>query len=748
QAVNFAAEPDVLLELIYTQTGKLIDTTNFYIILHRPEVNALTYGFFLEGHERFEQNEGRAFRDNIGLEGEVIRTGRPIRTDDYLAECARRGVQARPESKHYAWMGVPLNAGNETLGAMVVASFIPGVTFTDEQLKVFWAIADQAATALDKARLFRETEVRALQLQSLNEISTQLSSTLDLENLLSRIMRSAVEILQCDAGSLFLVDEDTGDLVFRVVEGGAQDLVGQRIQWGMGIVGQVAETREPVIVHNVSEDTRWLRDLDEQTEFETESILAVPLLIHDESLGVLEVINKRDGSPFTGDDIALLTTFAGQAAVAIENARLYEATDAALSARVDELQNLQRIDRELNRTLNFDRVLSITLDWALRVTGASAGMIAMLPAEGEGLQIAVSQGYRDDFIAEYSEKPLPLSMGIAGRVMSTGTPEFSADATEDEQFVNVAKQPSVAQITVPILRANTPIGILVIESSIPGLFSTTDFEFIQRLVEHAAVAIENARLVQGIERANLEKTDLMRTIAHELNNPMTSIKGYTDLLLTGAISEDMQNQFLNTIRNNTDRMRRIVDDLRDVAHIDSGQLKLQRTAVDPVAPVDVTVRSLQSLIEDKEQHLEMHIEDDLPPIYADNTRLEQIMTNLISNAHKYTPEGGTIEIRATLETVTDEATGQQQDVVHYVVRDTGIGMSEDDLAQLFTKFFRTQRGKEMAKGTGLGLVITKSLVEDHGGQIWVESEVGVGTTFHFTIPAADVPETEEGTTAG
>ncbi|MGF1506968.1 MAG: GAF domain-containing protein, partial [Anaerolineae bacterium] len=721
---------------------------NFYIILHRPEVTALTYGFFLEGHERFEQNEGRAFRDNIGLEGEVIRTGRPIRTDDYLAECARRGVQARPESKHYAWMGVPLNAGNETLGAMVVASFIPGVTFTDEQLKVFWAIADQAATALDKARLFRETEVRALQLQSLNEISTQLSSTLDLENLLSRIMRSAVEILQCDAGALFLVDEDTGDLVFRVVEGGAQDLVGQRIQWGMGIVGQVAETREPVIVHNVSEDTRWLRDLDEQTEFETESILAVPLLIHDESLGVLEVINKRDGSPFTGDDIALLTTFAGQAAVAIENARLYEATDAALSARVDELQNLQRIDRELNRTHNFDRVLSITLDWALRVTGASAGMIAMLPAEGEGLQIAVSQGYRDDFIAEYSEKPLPLSMGIAGRVMSTGTPEFSADATEDEQFVNVAKQPSVAQITVPILRANTPIGILVIESSIPGLFSTTDFEFIQRLVEHAAVAIENARLVQGIERANLEKTDLMRTIAHELNNPMTTIKGYTDLLLTGAISEDMQNQYLNPIRNNTDRMRRIVDDLRDVAHIDSGQLKLQRTAVDPVAPVDVTVRSLQSLIEDKEQHLEMHIEDDLPPIYADNTRLEQIMTNLISNAHKYTPEGGTIEIRATLETVTDEATGQQQDVVHYVVRDTGIGMSEDDLAQLFTKFFRTQRGKEMAKGTGLGLVITKSLVEDHGGQIWVESEVGVGTTFHFTIPAADVPETEEGTTAG
>ena len=186
QAVNFSTDPEVLMELIYTQTGKLIDTTNFYIVMNRKEIQALDYVFFLEGHERYEEREVTFLNNDVGLESEVIRSGRPIRTDDYLAECVNRNVRPNPKSKHHAWMGVPLNASNNTLGTMIAASYTQGVIFTDDQLKVFWAIADQAATALDKARLFRETENRSLQLQTLNEISKELSSTLDLENLLVR----------------------------------------------------------------------------------------------------------------------------------------------------------------------------------------------------------------------------------------------------------------------------------------------------------------------------------------------------------------------------------------------------------------------------------------------------------------------------------------------------------------------------------------------------------------------------------
>jgi signal transduction histidine kinase len=731
QAVNFTTDPDVLLELIFTHSSKLIDTTNFYIITHHKQHRTLSYAFFVENDDRNDAREGIHWPDDEGLESEVVRTGRPIRTNDYMTEVQRLRVRPR-EPQPYAWMGVPLNAGANTLGVMVVNSFTKGVTFTEDQLKIFWAIADQAATALDKARLFTETETRARQLATLNEISKELSSTLDLENLLVRIMRAAVEILGTEAGTLFLIDDSTNELVFRVVEGGAQNLVGTRLPAGVGIVGEAAVSGQPVIVNNVMQDRRWFSDVDRETEFQTQSLLAVPLRIQDQSIGVLEVINKGDGTAFAAEDISLLTTFAAQASVAIQNARLYEATDAELAARVDELQNLQRIDRELNRTLRLDRVVQITLDWALRTTGASAGAVVMLDPE-VGVQVLAGNGYRTDF----AEKGTVPDHGIIGRVLHTGKPEFIRDVANDEDFMSYAEIPPEQQIAVPLLRANQGIGALILETQIPGLLGDHDFEFIQRLVEHAAVAIENARLLKEVEDANRSKTEFISFVAHELKNPMTSIRGYTDLLKGGQVGpvNDMQVQFLSTVRSNVDRMTRLVSDLADVARIEANQLRLELSPIPVSRVVDETLRAIQGQITEKNQELVVELPDDLPMIHADHLRMVQIMTNLVSNAHKYTPDGGTIWVGGKAETITSDD-GNSQDVVHHWVRDTGIGMAPDELEQLFQKFFRTQRGKDMAQGTGLGLNITKNLVERHEGTIWVESEVGHGTSFHFTIPVA------------
>lgn len=733
QAVNFTTDTDVLLELIYTQTSKLIDTTNFYIVMHDQERQELSYAFFLEGDERLNDREGISWPDTEGLEAEVVRVGRPIRTTDYALESRQRGLRPRV-SRLQAWMGVPLNAGTTTLGAMIVASYIPGVVFTEEQLKVFWAIADQAATALDKARLFNETETRARQLATLNEISKELSSTLDLENLLTRIMASAVDILNTEAGTLYLVDSN--ELVFRVVWGGAQDLVGTRMPISKGIAGQAATTGSPAVSNDVLRDQRWFSEVDRETAFQTQSLLAVPLLILDETIGVLQVINKRDGTNFGDEDIALLTTFAGQAAVAIDNARLYEATDAELADRVDELQNLQRIDRELNRTLDFDRVVQITIDWAQRITGASAVALAMKDPETERIDVLAASGYDSRFLERYQETGLPLDTGIVGRVLTSGKAEFVRDVRSDPDFIPATGEIVTSQITVPILRVNNPIGVLVLESEVEDLFDGKDFEFSQRLVEHAAVAIENARLVKEIEDANRSKSEFISLVSHELKNPMTSIRGYTDLLKSGQTGEinDMQTQFLSTIRTNVDRMTRLVSDLSDSARIETQRMRLDMAPITVGEVIEETLRAFQGQIEEKEQELSLQIEDDLPMIYADHTRMVQVMTNLVSNAYKYTPEKGKLTIGARKETVTDEESDTSKDIIHHWVTDTGIGMSEDEMEQLFTKFYRTQRGKDMAQGTGLGLNITKSLIEMHGGTIWVESQVGKGTTFHYSIP--------------
>src|SRR5574341_785661 len=261
QAVNFTTEQESLLDLIYTQLGKLIDTTNFYAVLKDEDRQALYHGYYVEGDDRLEDREHRPFPPTLGLESEVIRTGRPIRTPDYEEECEQRGVQ--PLNRQFrGWMGVPLNAGTRTLGTLAVSSFVQGNLFTEDQLKVFWAIADQAATALDKAHLFSETETRARQLATLNEISKELSSTLDLETLLTRIMASAVDILNGEAGTLYLAENE--ELVFRVVWGGAQELVGTRMPITKGIAGQAATSGQPAISNNVLQDKRWFSDVDRE----------------------------------------------------------------------------------------------------------------------------------------------------------------------------------------------------------------------------------------------------------------------------------------------------------------------------------------------------------------------------------------------------------------------------------------------------------------------------------------------------
>lgn len=740
QAVNFTVDTDTLMEMIYTQTGKLIDTANFYITLRDgQDPDKLTYAFFLEGDERLTEEESKPWSGDLGLESEVIRTGRPIRTDDYVSECAFRGVEPR-NLDYRAWMGTPLNAGGGTLGALVVASYAHGVTFTDEQLKVFWAIADQAATALDKARLFRETQVRNRQMTTLYEISRELS-TLALEPLLERIMHSAIDILEAEAGSLLLAD-DAGFLEFRVVVGGAGgDLIGVKLEPGTGIVGEVADTGDPVIINDVKSDKRWFGGVAEETGFETHTLITVPLNIHDRVIGVLQLINKRDGSIFSESDITMLLTFASQAAVAIENARLFEITDAELRDRVDELSILQRIDRDLNRALAVERVIQITLDWAKWKTHASAGAIAMLMPEDDNMTLLASFGYGGGYSKTDDESVLiPANEGIVGRVIRTGQPEIVANVHEDPDYVKAPDTDTFTQLTVPILRANRTIGVLVLESTVAGLFDQQDLGFITRLTEHATIAIDNARLFQEVQAANEAKTEFIRFVSHELKTPMTSIRGYTDLIASGQVGDvsEMQLQFLATIRSNVERMNRLVTDLTDVARMEAGVLQIDLAPIPFRSVVDETLRSAQAEIDERKQEISVDVPSDLPLVMADHTRMVQVLTNLVSNAYKYTPEGGEILVGAsTMMAQPEEEDEEPRKMVHVWVRDTGIGISEEDLENLFGKFFRTEAGKNMATGTGLGLNITKNLVELHEGVIWVESTVGEGTTFHYTVPVVD-----------
>ncbi len=728
QGVNVTLTFDDVLELIYAQTAQIIPTSHFHITLYNEPSDYYYYGFCVENNERIPERENQPFLISTGLSPEVIAKSRQIITLDYIRECQARSFTPVLENV-FAWMGVPLNAGAISIGALSIGSSDGAIVYTRGQLELLQAIADQTAGAIVKARLLEETQQRARQLSTLNEITRQLTSTLELGPLLQNILENAVGILNCEAGSLFLVDEQTGELVFKVTVGPvAANLVGQRLPPGTGIVGRAVQMRMPLIENEQQRSNRF-GGIDQQTGFVSRALMAVPLQVKDRITGVIEVINRRDGLPFVEDDQVLLTAFAGQAAVAIENARLYTLTDQELAARVEELSVMQRIDRELNASLEMDRAMRITLDWALRQSNAEVGFIGML--EEAKLFVMAHQGFDEKTIAIF-EQPLKAEYPSTTLAVETGQPQRMTVTTSKQKLLPTAH----TQIVIPIRREAAVIGLLHLESTSDSL---VDLAFLTRLTDHAAIAITNAQLYSEVQRANEAKSDFVAFVAHELKNPMTSIKGYTDLMAAGAVGpiNDMQSNFLNTIKSNTERMSTLVSDLNDNSKIEAGKLSLHYKSADATTIIDETVRSLKRQVEDKKQTMEIVLPEKLPLIWADRIRVIQVLVNLLSNSYKYTPEGGILQIGAEESANQWDATGAAR-VVHIWVKDNGLGMTPEDQKKLFVKFFRSDDAEaRKSPGTGLGLNITKSLVELQGGKIWFESEFRAGTTFHITVPVAE-----------
>ncbi len=744
QAINFTVEFDDLLELIAAQTGRLIPASHFYIVLRIGTTDQWEYVFFLEREERLREREGRPHPLGRDLISDVLRTGQPIRVSDYGAALAERGITEPLEDPTLrAWIAVPMLVGGRVGGALAAGTTQPGRVYSEDQLRVFTDVGALAAASIEKARLFAETNLRARQLAALNDISRKLVAVeFDIENLLQIITASSADILGAEAGSLLLTTDDgSGDLEFRVAIGGSgASIIGKRVTAGKGLVGEVARSGQPVIVNDVPNDPRWAGELG-KGNFHTQTVLAVPLITQDRVIGVLELLNKRSGI-FTPDDAELLTTFAGQAAVAIENARLFQMTDRQLSQRLSELETLERIDVELNRSLDLRKVAEITVSWAVENSAATAALLGVVVGEAgdQKLEIVYQTGYGPDDAPEGAEGDLwPLDKGIAARVLRTRQPDLATDVRIDPDYVPSLRG-GISQITLPMLSGGAVNALLILETNREPRFRIADMAFLQRLVEHASIAIANAQLYAELTRANASKSEFVSFVAHELKNPLTSIKGYSELLLGGVVGglNEQQKHLLATIRGASERMNTIVSDLNDVTKIQTNNLRLEIAAIDFQAVITETLRPLQKQIEDKGQTVAFDLPPRLPLIRADQNRMIQVLTNLVSNAHKYSPAGGTIAIGAEVLLDHRDRKGRQTPPMLRVhVADTGIGISPEDLGRLFTPYFRSTNPQAHEQpGTGLGLTITRGIVERHGGEIWVESTLGVGTTFYFTVPLA------------
>jgi signal transduction histidine kinase len=397
-----------------------------------------------------------------------------------------------------------------------------------------------------------------------------------------------------------------------------------------------------------------------------------------------------------------------------------QALRTQIADQEDEIARLERmleVSRLLNSTLNLEELLIRVQRISRQLTATDASSILLLPRKPDELHFQTATGVAKDKLPRIV---VPIEGSIAGEVVKTGAPLVVQDARHDPRFyegVDDATSFSTRSIlAVPLIVKDKTIGVIEVLNKTEGQFTDEDVEVLTTMAAHAAVAIENARLFQ--------QSDLISEVVHELRTPLSSIVGYSKMLTMPSIADEMKSDFASVINREATRLGQLVNDFLDWSRLESGRVRLAQEPVDLRQTIDEALRVVEPEARERDITIDLQISPDLPAITGDPARLKQVLINLASNATKYNREGGQIGIRAAA----------QDSTVSVSVSDTGFGIATQDLPHIFERFFRVAVSEKQAKGTGLGLSIAKQIVELHGGEMTVASEVNVGSTFSFTLP--------------
>lgn len=569
---------------------------------------------------------------------------------------------------------------------------------------------------------------QAERLDALYRISLRLGSTLDLKEILNYVIDSVIQLVGAERGFIVLVDE-WGRLNTMAAQGVDTESISQdEVPVSRTIVQRVVATGEPILTSNAQDDARFA-DRASIIGYQFRSIMCAPLLARGRISGAVFVDNRMLSGVFNDDDLDLLSTFASQAAMTIDNARLFQQTDHALANRVDELSLFQRIDRDLHKSLDLEQTLDLVLQWVIRLTQAEVGAVGVVRPQddkrADHIRLLVRNDERESAAIEYL---LPKSHAAVVQVYSS---------KEALQLYQVSAEQSIfggevqAQLIVPVILDQAVIGLIFLETNRVSKFLASDIDVAKRLADRAAVAIGNARLYHQLQETVEDRYKFTSLMTHELRLPLTSIKGYGDLLAketAGPLSEQ-QSTFVETIRRNADRMNGLLDTLNDINRLQRGRFSLEVEQFECGQAVKDAVAMHAKAIREKGQTIKIEKPKERVVAIGDPEAIKKVLSEFICNAHLYTPSGGSIVMRY----ISHRADGQIY--IKYQVEDTGIGISEEDQTRIFYQFFR---GADPVirdqPGWGLGLTLAQHLADTMGGWIEVTSDGTTGSTMTLMVP--------------
>jgi PAS domain S-box-containing protein len=718
-ALSASIEEDQVVKIVRTRVPTLIKAQSLMLALLNEDKQTINYPVAMRSNQDIKIANHPLGNDEVSFV--VKRRSTLYIAGDEMEEVLRNLQIGMDITNARCFLGVPMVSSDEVVGALVVADDTNSRAFNLDDQRILTTVGAQIAVAIQNARLFARTrrftaeleqavQQRTEELQRerdridfLYRITTGLTSSLDMDMVLSRALDMMAKSVDADMGAILGIDSISDNLIYRATLNLPEKERERTLAFSQheGLAGWVIQSQQSVIVDDVQKDPRWLHI--SESDDQPRSAIAALLEANEDILGVVMLYSEQPDH-FNEDQLKLVTAAANQVASAMNNAELY----GLIREQAERLGAMVRRE-QVDATKNAAIVESIAD--GVMVADQSGDIIQFNSAAERILALP-----RRQVIGSHISALAGLYTSSGGKRWFDTVQTWMADPTsyktgdDVEVQLQLDNERFVSVILSPVNMGDQFLGTVSV------------FRDITREIE--------------VDRM---KSEFVATVSHELRTPMTSIKGYADLLLLGAAGpiSDGQQRFLSTIKTNADRLSTLVNELLDISKIDRGAVRLNLLSTDVQEVINNAVEHLNSRIENENKDLkvELDIPDDLPKIRADYDKMSQVLANLVDNAFNYTYPGGTVTLGAV-----DEG-----HAVVMSVADTGIGIPKEKQDRVWQRFFRDEEQHLVMEtsGTGLGLSIVKEYVTMHGGEIWFESEVDKGTTFYVRIPIFVGDETSE-----